>query len=48
MDMITEDQWDEEIWGVEHPDKDFKGDIPKLVFYFGQNVSPSKHLLILS
>jgi len=36
--MITEDQWDEDIWGVEHPDDDFKGEIPKLIFYFGQNV----------
>ena len=37
--MITEDNWDEEIWGVESPDPDLKTEIPKLVFYFGQKVS---------
>lgn len=39
MQMITEDQWDEEIWGSEQPSVDSKDVIPKLVFYFGQNVS---------
>ncbi len=39
MQMITEDRWDEEIWGAEHPNLDSKNVIPKLVFYFGQNVS---------
>lgn len=39
LSMITEDSWDEGIWGVEHPDSDTKQAIPKLVFYFGQKVS---------
>jgi hypothetical protein len=38
LQMISEDRWDEDIWGVEHPDSDLK-EIPKLVFYFGQEVS---------
>ena len=39
METITEDNWGEEIWGVEHEDLDQKQTPPKLVFYFGQNVS---------
>lgn len=39
LEMITEDKWDEDIWGVEHADPDSKLDIPKLVFYFGEQVS---------
>ncbi|KAI9746665.1 MAG: hypothetical protein M1818_000379 [Claussenomyces sp. TS43310] len=36
MNQIAEDKWDEEIWGVENP-VDNKTDIPKLIFYFGEN-----------
>jgi hypothetical protein len=42
MNIITEDKWDEEIWGVENPENEDGKDgkkIPTLVFYFGQNVS---------
>lgn len=38
MDFITEDKWDENIWGIEHEDPDSKSKSPKLIFYFGQNV----------
>lgn len=41
LEMISEDRWDEDIWGVEHPDLDSKKAIPKLVFYFGQKVRTS-------
>jgi hypothetical protein len=51
MDMITEDKWDEDIWGVEHVDTDAESGpdlqktdqkgVPKLVFYFGHSVSYS-------
>ncbi|KAH7360672.1 hypothetical protein BKA65DRAFT_449243 [Rhexocercosporidium sp. MPI-PUGE-AT-0058] len=37
MDFITEDKWDEDIWGIEHEDLDSKSKAPKLIFYFGQN-----------
>ncbi|KAH6682014.1 hypothetical protein B0J14DRAFT_228792 [Halenospora varia] len=37
METITEDRWDEDIWGIEHTETDYKADIPKLVFYFGEN-----------
>ncbi|KAG4436006.1 hypothetical protein IFR05_008513 [Cadophora sp. M221] len=37
MDFITEDKWDEDIWGIEHEDPDSKSKSPKLIFYFGQN-----------
>ncbi|PVH86945.1 hypothetical protein DL98DRAFT_480891 [Cadophora sp. DSE1049] len=37
MDFITEDKWDEDIWGIEHEDPDTKSRPPKLIFYFGQN-----------
>lgn len=37
MATITEDRWDEDIWGVETQDGDEK-EIPKLYFYFGQKV----------
>lgn len=37
MDFITEDKWDEDIWGIEHQDPDSKSRVPKLIFYFGQN-----------
>ena len=39
MDTITEDRWDEDIWGIEHDDPDVKVQTPKLIFYFGENVS---------
>jgi len=40
MEAMTEDKWGEEIWGVEHQDPSQKpADIPKLIFYFGENVS---------
>jgi Lipid-droplet associated hydrolase len=38
MDQITEDRWDQDIWGVEHEDVEHKFKVPKLVFYFGENV----------
>ncbi|KAH8658685.1 hypothetical protein BGZ60DRAFT_472038 [Tricladium varicosporioides] len=37
METITEDRWDEDIWGIEHTEADSKVDIPKLIFYFGEN-----------
>jgi hypothetical protein len=37
MNTITEDRWDEDIWGIEHEGQMQHG-IPKLIFYFGQNV----------
>lgn len=43
MEMISKDKWDEDIWGVEHPDSDSKEAIPKLVFYFGQKVSTNEY-----
>jgi pimeloyl-ACP methyl ester carboxylesterase len=38
METITEDKWDEDIWGIEHEDPDRKTEIPRLIFYFGENV----------
>jgi Lipid-droplet associated hydrolase len=38
MEQITEDKWDEDIWGAEHEDTDHKYRVPKLVFYFGEKV----------
>lgn len=38
MEQITEDKWDEDIWGAEHEDIDHKYRVPKLIFYFGENV----------
>lgn len=40
MDFITEDKWDEDIWGIEHEGLDAKSETPTLIFYFGQNVCP--------
>ncbi|CAG8983114.1 hypothetical protein HYALB_00004557 [Hymenoscyphus albidus] len=37
MRSITEDRWDEDIWGVEHKDSDSEVQAPKLIFYFGEN-----------
>ena len=42
MDTITEDRWDEDIWGVEQEDPGHKYRAPKLIFYFGQNVRFSR------
>lgn len=36
METIQEDKWDEALWGIEDPKGD--GRIPKLIFYFGENV----------
>jgi len=43
MDFITEDKWDEDIWGIEHEDPDTKSRSPNLIFYFGQNVRPLQY-----
>ncbi|KAE8448435.1 hypothetical protein EG329_009500 [Mollisiaceae sp. DMI_Dod_QoI] len=37
MEIITNDKWDEDIWGIEHQELDQKRPIPKLIFYFGEN-----------
>lgn len=39
MEEITEDRWDEDIWGIEHLVSDPDSNTPKLIFYFGENVS---------
>jgi hypothetical protein len=39
MESITEDKWDEDIWGVEHGDASAVDKIPKLIFYFAANAS---------
>lgn len=39
LESITEDKWDEDIWGIEHADSDGSAAIPKLVFYFAEHVS---------
>lgn len=39
LESITEDKWDEDIWGIEHADGESTRDIPKLIFYFGKHVS---------
>lgn len=39
METITEDRWDEDIWGIEHEDPDSKSKSSKLIFYFGRDVS---------
>jgi hypothetical protein len=44
MEQITEDRWDQDIWGVEHEDVDHNYKVPKLVFYFGQKVRLSSVL----
>jgi hypothetical protein len=38
METITEDRWDEDIWGIEHEEAYVKDERPKLIFYFGENV----------
>ncbi|TAQ86936.1 hypothetical protein B7494_g4733 [Chlorociboria aeruginascens] len=37
MEVVTEDRWDDEIWGIEHDSGEKQKNIPKLVFYFGQD-----------
>jgi hypothetical protein len=44
MKAMVEDKWGEEVWGVEHPDPDSKNIIPKLVFYWGQDVCRTKFI----
>jgi hypothetical protein len=46
MATITEDNWDEDIWGIEHNDPNQKPAIPKLIFYFGEDVKspPPSHI----
>jgi hypothetical protein len=39
METITEDKWDEDVWGIEHEDGTCMVEIPKLIFYFGAAVS---------
>ena len=34
MQEITEDKWDEDIWGATEPTRGYKR--PKLILYFGQ------------
>lgn len=38
MDNITEDRWDEDIWGIEQGVAEVKDERPKLIFYFGNDV----------
>ncbi|TVY90709.1 Lipid droplet-associated hydrolase [Lachnellula willkommii] len=37
MENITEDRWDEDIWGIEQEVAEVKDERPKLIFYFGDN-----------
>ncbi|RDW60095.1 hypothetical protein BP5796_11701 [Coleophoma crateriformis] len=37
MAEITEDRWDDDIWGIEQPVSGLGSSTPKLVFYFGEN-----------
>jgi hypothetical protein len=39
LETISEDKWDEDIWGIEHADAESRKEIPKLKFYFGEHVS---------
>jgi hypothetical protein len=44
LESITEDKWDEDIWGLEHEDAVNIVEIPKLIFYFGAHASlPSRY-----
>ncbi|KAF5873561.1 uncharacterized protein Bfra_005024 [Botrytis fragariae] len=36
MNIITDDKWDSEIWGVEHSESS-QSSPPNLIFYFGEN-----------
>jgi hypothetical protein len=46
MEIITEDKWDEDIWGIEHEDATGMVEIPKLIFYFGADVSRLRQLRV--
>lgn len=39
MKTITEDRWDEDLWDLEHANANPKVEVPRLIFYFGANVS---------
>ena len=39
LENITEDKWDEDIWGMEHADSASETVTPKLIFYFAGQVS---------
>lgn len=45
METITEDKWDEDIWGIEHKDAESRKDIPKLFFYFAEDVRMQEALV---
>ncbi|EHL01774.1 hypothetical protein M7I_2124 [Glarea lozoyensis 74030] len=36
MKQISEDRWDEEVWGVENKGLETTDQAPKLIFYFGK------------
>jgi hypothetical protein len=38
MATITEDKWDEDIWGIEQNDDGNARTVPKLIFYFAEKV----------
>jgi hypothetical protein len=45
LESITEDKWDGDIWGIEHEDAGSIIEIPKLIFYFGEEVTPHEGLI---
>lgn len=45
LESITEDKWDEDIWGIEHADSDGSAQISKLIFYFAEHVSVSTGMI---
>lgn len=52
MEMITEDKWDQDVWGVARDSTiscsegmDCPSPSSKLIFYFGENVCFPKNLL---
>jgi hypothetical protein len=44
LETITEDKWDEDIWGIEHIDVASQTEIPKLIFYFAEEVGSPNDL----
>lgn len=38
LETITEDKWDQDIWGIEHKEGSIRKEIPKLFFYFAEDV----------
>lgn len=51
MQMITEDKWGQEVWGVARDSTTDTSEVvgrpspsPKLIFYFGENVCSPKHV----